>query len=496
MPEKKDLILDDSVKVNKKGEAILGRLYGPVAEFVAPTRNGRMYDESTWDAVFQKPLVKEAFENGGLLGELNHPEDRLETDLSKVAICMPEPPKKSKDGTLTASIDILDTPNGRIVYTLAKYGYNLGISSRADGEVYEAYDGQEHVDPDSFDLKAFDIVAIPSVKKARLKLQESLTQNNMKKALLEQLKRSSKDEQKIMQESLNSLNIDVSEDNSEKVEEQKDTAVNDGVEIVNQLQESLKSNRALEKQVSELQEKLSVCYAKEAKLEEELARYKHSVAKLSDGVKAAKAIKEKNDFLSEQLNQKEALISEKDKQITKLKLTSTTATKGAKELKESLSSKDDSINKLEEQLSEVRKKAEKEKQVLIENIEDLKKDNELTTKRFNEKVKKSKELVEHYQKVAKVAVDKYISSKAQIIGVTSQEIKNRLTENYSFKDIDKICEELQGYQLNLSKLPFSLSSGSKSKLKITESVEPIKPKSVVDDEVDESLLQLAGLNNK
>ena len=39
--KREDLVFDDSVKINSKGEAILGRLYGPVAEFIAPTRNGR-----------------------------------------------------------------------------------------------------------------------------------------------------------------------------------------------------------------------------------------------------------------------------------------------------------------------------------------------------------------------------------------------------------------------------------------------------------------------
>lgn len=37
---------------------------------------------------------------------------------------MPEAPKKNKQGKLIARFDILDTPNGRIAYTLAKYGYH------------------------------------------------------------------------------------------------------------------------------------------------------------------------------------------------------------------------------------------------------------------------------------------------------------------------------------------------------------------------------------
>ena len=49
MPEIKtneELSLDDSVKVNKSGNPILGRLQGPCADFLQPTRNGRKYDES------------------------------------------------------------------------------------------------------------------------------------------------------------------------------------------------------------------------------------------------------------------------------------------------------------------------------------------------------------------------------------------------------------------------------------------------------------------
>ena len=44
--KKEELVLDDSVKQNKQGQPILGRLQGPCADFILPTRNGRKYDES------------------------------------------------------------------------------------------------------------------------------------------------------------------------------------------------------------------------------------------------------------------------------------------------------------------------------------------------------------------------------------------------------------------------------------------------------------------
>ena len=488
--KREELVFDDSIKVSNKGEAILGKLYGPVAEFIAPTRNGRMYDEATWDAVFKKPLVKEMFEAGGLLGELNHPEDRLETDLSKVCVCMPEPPKKNKDGCLTATFDILDTPNGRIVETLAKYGYKLGVSSRADGETFSGYDGQEHVDSDSFDLKGFDIVLLPAVKKARLQLAESL-QKGLKTALREQLEKASDADRRVMLESLHSLHINVEEDDSDVVRD-TNAAVDDRAQVISQLQEALKSNRALERQVKELQEKLSVCYAKETKLEENLTRYKSSISTLSDGVRAAKGLKDRNDLLTEQLAQKDTLIANKDEKLQRLATAAKVSLQSKRQLQESLSVKSKEISSLQEQLDTLSKKADSEKQSLLENIEEIKKDSEIKTRQYTTKLKKANELVEHYKGVAKKAVDKYIDSRARMLGISANEIKNRLNENYSFNDIDTVCNNLQTYQLNISKLPFDIGMGSR--VKVQESVEPIKPKAPgVDDEVDDSLLRLAGL---
>ena len=88
-----------------------------------------------------------------------------------------------------------------------------------------------------------------------------------------------------------------------------------------------------------------------------------------------------------------------------------------------------------------------------------------------------------------------------MFGLTKADITNRLSENYTFEDIDNICESLQSYSLAMNKLPINLTSNgnknsnnSKIKMKVTESKESIKPNGFgFDDEVDESLLRLAGL---
>ena len=313
-----ELVLDDSIKVNSKGEAILGVLEGPCADVINPTRNERQYDEELWNNVFNDPIVNEYFECGGILGELDHPANRTETDTSKVAICMPEKPKKGKDGKLWTRFDILDTPNGRIVYTLAKYGYKLGVSSRGNGDVYEAYDGKEHVDPKTYELKAFDIVLLPAVKSARLTLKESVGNKTFKNAIKECLEHATKDEKLIMVESLRKLKIDYKLEkvnnniNSSNVESKgpitESVAVDNGTQYVAELQRQLKANKELTEALQSAQEKLSVCYAKEAKYEEEIESFKKSQSSLNES--KINSLNAKVKSLTEQLSIKDTQLKD------------------------------------------------------------------------------------------------------------------------------------------------------------------------------------------
>ena len=77
-----------------------------------------------------------------------------------------------------------------------------------------------------------------------------------------------------------------------------------------------------------------------------------------------------------------------------------------------------------------------------------------------------------------------------MVGVTKEEIKNRLSENYTFDDIDKVCNDLQEYQLNVSTLPFSISNKRGTRVAVKESKESIGLIKNADDEVDEQLINL------
>lgn len=474
----------------QKRRRILGRLAGIIADFKNPTRNERFYTEELWDKVFKNPIMQEKLQTRTLFGELGHPlDERSETDMEKIAICLAEEPKKYPDGTVKGVFDILDTPNGRILKTLCDYGCQIGVSSRGTGDIVEDWNtGREKVDPNTYNCECWDAVLLPAVKSARMSvITESLsTDKKLKTSLMEAIKNATPEAKKVMVETLKRLNIDYSPKgnniNEAKIVETV-AAEDNGAELVKSLQESIKQNKALQEQVKSLQEKLSVCNAKEAKLVEESLNYKTQL----ESVEAKDKLIES---LNEQLTQKTELV---DKQTRKLDILFEKLNKqkvAQKSLNESLES-NKKIGEINEQLKQ--KSAEDQKKIanLNENLEELKKDSSLVKQEYQKRLQKAQSLVEHYKQIAVAASDKYIAAKAKMIGVKPAEIKNKLNENYSFNDIDKVCESLQQYQLQVGSLPFNVSSKDKIKVSIKESKEPIMPKSRFDDEIDEDLIRWA-----
>ena len=198
------LKLQPLTEEEKASRHILGRWYGPIATCNESTRNGRRYNRELWEKALNDELFHEKIANKCLFLELGHPADREETDMSKVCACIPEMPKII-NGDLCACIDILDTPNGRILKSLCDYGFIPGVSSRGSGDVMP----NDEVDPETFFLECFDVVAIPAVKKARLNMCESLDKNStsLKQALTESFNNASEEDKVIMKETLENLNI-------------------------------------------------------------------------------------------------------------------------------------------------------------------------------------------------------------------------------------------------------------------------------------------------
>lgn len=396
---------------NKSG--ILGKLKGVFADYKNGTRNSdRLYTEELWDnRVFGSEDVMEALETKTLFGELDHPEgDRCETLAKNAAITITKLEKRPEEGVIYGEAEILDTPTGRIVKALADSGAKLGVSSRGMGEeVYK--NGQNIIDPNTYDFITFDVVVTPANMKARVELTESkkldtLTENlkreitesetenqlNQLKNVVENINTSKKvDLMKMIEAKLGSFEKPVS---NTLTEANRELALNllkqKFTENKAQLDEALEANNTLADENAKLLEnnefltssrnmlknklKESNKYTMSLKTQvsESNAKMTEALDKLADTeTKLTEANKQIEDLTSQKLAEsnkyKEMIL--KSRQISNKKTENVSATYKDEiaQLKESLAAKEDKINKLIESNQEKQIKLNKYSKVLIEN---------------------------------------------------------------------------------------------------------------------------------
>ena len=244
-----------------------------------------------------------------------------------------------------------------------------------------------------------------------------------------------------------------------------DKEVNENVgntELVNQLQEALTNSAKLEKDNLSLQEKLSVCNAKEIKLEEELSKYRKATASLSESTKKIRSLKEELDSTKDDLKKKDKLLESKDNAIKSYRTRLSTITESNKDkLNESVTK----VSDLEKQVKE-----------LTEQLEEKSK-----------KLDKVTSIAKKYKGALKESNNSYIKAKAEANGLDENEIRSQLRESYTLKDVDSVCEELSEYKRNMSKLPFRIDENVK--LNFKSSGDYIRKSDYVgDDEISKTLL--------
>lgn len=502
----------------KSSRHILKRLVGPIASCDEATRNGRKYNRELWEGALGDDIFQEKVGSKGLLLELGHPADRDEIDLTQVCACIPEMPKII-EGDLYATVEVLDTPNGRLLSNLIDYGFVPGISSRGCGDVMD----NDEVDPNTFCLETWDIVNVPALKKARMQVVEGLAQNstlNLKRALTESLKSSKAEDiekdEKMMKEAIERLGLDVDtkEDLNEdlkndqipekgddkltesKTPEQtpvkKNEANNDGSEdLIKSLSEAIAAKAEVDIKVKNLQEQLAVSDTEVNKLGEEVAHYKNVAARLGQEIETLKAVEAKASTLEEELKVKVQTIEAQGSKIKELEESIATNESNSKSLNESVSSKDGKIAELNESLTKQKEEFESKISSMTESYEKEKSDSINKIKELNESYTKASQLAEGYKKLAHETVNRYIKSKAVMLGITANEITSRLSEKYTLDEVDKVCEDLRAYNSRMSKLPFGLNR--KASVKVTESKDPLalRPQNSIDESMDEDIMKLA-----
>jgi len=139
-------------KINHSGKLFLK---GVLQRSNTLNQNGRVYPRHILEREvrnYQK-LIKE----NRALGECDHPDTAV-VELKKVSHIVRE--AKMEGDTVYGTIEILDTPCGKIVQNLIESGVTLGISSRGVGSV-KSQSGNSVVQED-FQLICFDMVSEPS----------------------------------------------------------------------------------------------------------------------------------------------------------------------------------------------------------------------------------------------------------------------------------------------------------------------------------------------
>lgn len=433
-----------------KHKGVLGKLKGIFADFKHGTRNAdRLYSEELWDnRVFNNEDVMEALETKTLFGELDHPDgERCETKAQNAAITITKLEKKPEEGVIYGEAEILDTPTGKILKALADSGAQLGISSRGIGEeIYE--NGQNIIDPETYDFITFDVVVTPANKKARVSLSEGKKINKLNESFEKAIKESdTKNQLNQIKEAVDNTN-NINKSSLLNLIEAKKLSLNNSnknnklLELNKKIAFDILKERFIQNQ-EELNESIKATNNlsdENNKLLEELEYYKSSKNtiknKLRENLSQVYSLNKKIENLENQsLLNKEELIK-KDKMIENINLKN-----NVKVQKESIYLRQ--INELKDKL-----KLESEKNEKLSN------ENGHLTKKLDECSKIILENKRTIEKIEKVNKDKLTESKKaqQIKLLQEKQIKELKEEVQSLSAKVKQTENLEN---RFSKLAFN-----------------------------------------
>jgi hypothetical protein len=122
--------------------------------------NGRVYPKDILNREVEK-YVKGPIANNNAMGELDHPESSV-INLSNVSHNIKKVWWNGDD--LMGTLELLNTPSGKIAMELVSAGIPLGISSRGMGSVKQL--GETVEVQDDFELLCWDLVSVPSTPEA------------------------------------------------------------------------------------------------------------------------------------------------------------------------------------------------------------------------------------------------------------------------------------------------------------------------------------------
>ena len=162
MSDKKELLtewcpINISKEMLKESREKFGKvlLKGIIQRANTLNQNGRIYPLP----ILEREIMnyQKLIQENRALGECDHPDSSV-VELKNVSHVVKEAYMQGDD--VYGTIEILDTPSGKIIQSLIESGVTLGISSRGVGSTQRQGDTQ--VVQDDFQLICFDMVSEPS----------------------------------------------------------------------------------------------------------------------------------------------------------------------------------------------------------------------------------------------------------------------------------------------------------------------------------------------
>ena len=151
----------DLKKETKNGLMTLSGVFGECGK---RNNNGRIYEKSNYGKMIAE-MQERIKRDGAVAGELEHPS-KLTSSLENISHKITHV-EIDEEGTVRGTIQLLNTPKGKIAQAIVEGGLPLYVSSRATGTIDK--DGYVTLEK----LESFDCVAAPGVSAARMHLNES-----------------------------------------------------------------------------------------------------------------------------------------------------------------------------------------------------------------------------------------------------------------------------------------------------------------------------------
>jgi hypothetical protein len=149
---------------SKLPEAVLCRVTYPVCNIGERNANKRVYEKEVWDKVLSDDTLHEMMDQRRLFGHAEHPAE-TQSDLQLTSHVIHAMWIDESSNKVYQTIDVLDTPMGRLVDSCLRANCMVGMSTRAEGDLEESEDDEgafSRVLPESYRYITTDFTADPS----------------------------------------------------------------------------------------------------------------------------------------------------------------------------------------------------------------------------------------------------------------------------------------------------------------------------------------------